>query len=496
MEVRRSLGLIGTLVAGAMAISSMATASGSAGAATGGEDRALESGAQGTAKHTTRPQVRVNGVKAAAANPYLGLVPDPSKIDWSFWKKQMATKAEKRYAALTPPTPFVHDEEEPGGDARTPTTPPPPPKRSRASERARTSSGQCASLARTSRRSSTSPTSPRPRTRARSRSRPTPACPRTGRRHDLQRDRRRPARQRRDGTGDFDFFKVRAATGEVIERDTDGSEFDTVARSSTTPRATSSPSTTTPRRLQSELGYVGPDRRRLLRDGRRLLATASRPIRSTPGVAPALATRATTTSLITVGDRDTDYYAVRLRPATSSAASIQGRRADIAVHKPDGAGRIGSTQDASFIYPARHRCRAAETRSSSYVAEEPGWYAVSTAEGEGAYDMQLEVYRPGSESAKKDAVQTMFLDFDGARVNTAIFGGAGQSPRSSPLLVVPRAVGTCTNADRNALIDRIVATVKENISTTSSRAASTASSRSSANTRDNPTSSASRTCPG
>ena len=115
MEVRRSLGLIGTLVAGAMAISSMATASGSAGAATGGEDRALESGAQGTAKHTTRPQVRVNGVKAAAANPYLGLVPDPSKIDWSYWKKQMATKAEKRYAALTPPTPFVHDEEEPAG---------------------------------------------------------------------------------------------------------------------------------------------------------------------------------------------------------------------------------------------------------------------------------------------------------------------------------------------------------------------------------------------
>ena len=115
MEVRRSLGLIGTLVAGAMAISSMATASGSAGAATGGEDKALVAGAQGTAKHTTRPQVRVNGVKAAAANPYLGLVPDPSKIDWSYWKTHLAKQAEKRYAALTPPTPFVHDEQEPAG---------------------------------------------------------------------------------------------------------------------------------------------------------------------------------------------------------------------------------------------------------------------------------------------------------------------------------------------------------------------------------------------
>ena len=99
-----------------MVSSSMATASGNAGAATGSRgDRALEAAAQGTAKHTTRPQVRVNGVKAAAANPYLGLVPDPSKIDWAYWKSHLATKAEKRYAELAPPTPFVHDEQEPAG---------------------------------------------------------------------------------------------------------------------------------------------------------------------------------------------------------------------------------------------------------------------------------------------------------------------------------------------------------------------------------------------
>ena len=61
-------------------------------------DRALEAGAQGTAKHTTRPNVTVNGVKAPAANPYVGLVPDPSKIDWAYWKSHMAKQAEKRYA--------------------------------------------------------------------------------------------------------------------------------------------------------------------------------------------------------------------------------------------------------------------------------------------------------------------------------------------------------------------------------------------------------------
>ena len=37
--------------------------------------------------------------------------------------------------------------------------------------------------------------------------------------------------------------------------------------------------------------------------------------------------------------------------------------------------------------------------------------------------MTLEVYRPGPQT--KQATQTVFLDFDGARVNTYIFGGPG-----------------------------------------------------------------------
>ena len=116
MTVRRSMGLVAAAAAGALAVSVMSTASGSVRAtSTDDVDRALAAGAQGVGKHTKRPSVTINGVRARAANPYVGLVPDPSKIDWAYWKSHLARQAEKRYASLKPPTPFVRDEMEPEG---------------------------------------------------------------------------------------------------------------------------------------------------------------------------------------------------------------------------------------------------------------------------------------------------------------------------------------------------------------------------------------------
>ncbi len=282
MEVRRSLGLIGTLVAGAMAISSMATASGSAGAATGGGDRALESGAQGTAKHTTRPQVRVNGVKAAAANPYLGLVPDPSKIDWAYWKSQMATKAEKRYAALTPPTPFVHDEEEPAGtqnsnDSAATAEEIPGFGTGKNKQRAVRILGEnfapeldVADVATAEDQGSI------------------PLATDTG--VTSEQDGATitseigdgPHGSAGDATGDFDFFKVSAATGETIVVDTEGSEFDTVAALWDAEGNLVAFNDDARFDLTSRLTLPGPGRWRLLRDDRWLRSwrpAAGRPVR-------------------------------------------------------------------------------------------------------------------------------------------------------------------------------------------------------------------------
>ena len=97
----------------------------------------------------------------------------------------------------------------------------------------------------------------------------------------------------------------------------------------------------------------------------------------------------------------------------------------------------GSDQDASFIYPLARRCPAAATRSSTTWRQ--GRLAhVGVAGGAGSYDITLEAYRPGSQGAKP--VQTLFLDFDGARVNTGIWGGPGYVTLS-PFAGVPRRWG-------------------------------------------------------
>ena len=100
MQVPR-LGLVGAVLAGALALSGVSVASsGSSTLKTGDStDRALEAGVQLTPKHTKRPKVTMNGVTAPSVNPYLGLVPDPSEIDWAYWKSAMAAAADKRYAA-------------------------------------------------------------------------------------------------------------------------------------------------------------------------------------------------------------------------------------------------------------------------------------------------------------------------------------------------------------------------------------------------------------
>ena len=77
----------------------------------------------------------------------------------------------------------------------------------------------------------------------------------------------------------------------------------------------------------------------------------------------------------------------------------------------------------------------------------------------GNYDVTLEVYRPGPQAA--GATQTVFLDFDGARVNTGIFGGPGVR-QLSPLSAFLGRWGIPASR-QNALINRIVATVKENL---------------------------------
>jgi hypothetical protein len=95
------------------------------------------------------------------------------------------------------------------------------------------------------------------------------------------------------------------------------------------------------------------------------------------------------------------------------------------------------------------------------VAEESGWYAVSTTQGKGRYSMDLEAYRPGTETSSGRVTQRIFLDFDGGRVNTGVFWGRGVS-HLSPLRAF-LGLWKLPSSSEDAVIDQVVATVEENV---------------------------------
>jgi hypothetical protein len=161
---------------------------------------------------------------------------------------------------------------------------------------------------------------------------------------------------------------------------------------------------------------------------------------------------------IRVARPDLDFYSVELRKGDIIGASMVGAT-KVAIYDPAGREVHGSEQDATFIYPASSPLPGGGNAVTEHVADTDGLHYVAVTSGAGAYDITVEAYRPVLEG--NSAVQTLFLDFDGARVNTAIFGGPGVR-QLSPLRSFLGRWGL-TNADENALISGIVAEVRENV---------------------------------
>ena len=105
-----------------------------------------------------------------------------------------------------------------------------------------------------------------------------------------------------------------------------------------------------------------------------------------------------------------------------SARRWTGAAARLAIHDP-----------SAPMCTGRPRTPAPSTRRAplpgggnavtEHVADQTGWHYVAVATGDGDYDVTVEVYRPRLETDRP--VQTIFLDFDGPRLNTTIFGGPG-----------------------------------------------------------------------
>lgn len=164
---------------------------------------------------------------------------------------------------------------------------------------------------------------------------------------------------------------------------------------------------------------------------------------------------------ITVATPDRDFYAMDLAGGDVVGAFVTGAGGALIVRDPAGDVVMGSDQDASSLYAPNSPLPAGGNATLSTVAPRAGRYSIEVLGSTGTYDITLEAYRPGTEGQKSGTVQTLFLDFNGARVNTAIWGGPGVRDLS-PLSGFLGRWGLSA-AQESALITQIVQSVKENI---------------------------------
>jgi hypothetical protein len=155
---------------------------------------------------------------------------------------------------------------------------------------------------------------------------------------------------------------------------------------------------------------------------------------------------------------DVDFYRVELNAGDVFAAKITGAAQRVTIFDPAGVEVQGSSQDLSSLYPAASPLPRGGNAIADHVASVGGTHFVAVAEGTGAYQADLQVHRPGLERELRP--QTIFLDFDGADVDMAIFGAEPGVRTLSPFRTFLAGWGL-TEADEPAVARQIERTVRE-----------------------------------
>jgi len=425
-----------------------------------------QSGLQTVPKETPTAAVLSGQAAPTGANPYTGLLPDPSTVDWSYWQQVAQARGEARAAqqaaaATTPP--LVYTELEPptvqgqndtqgtaefvagfgtGGRRHTP----------------------AARLVGTLAPGSTPPTNV-PSVEDDSAiplanvtglgggpgSTVTNATIGDG-----------PHGSAGTGTGDFDYFKITGArAGQVLVADTDTptSDLDTIVA------------------LLDSSGFIvaandddGVDLDSLLSvtiptDGDYYVIVLGFFSIPQDPFDPASGTGAQSegdyTLKLDLDTGETDFYSFDLKAGDVLGATVNGAGSELRLFDPSGRQLMGSQQDATFIYPGNSPLPGGGRATLDHVARSDGRYALMvTGGGTGAYNVTVEALRP-EEHQEKNQVQTLFVDFDGGFVNTGPLGGFGVVNMSPLASFLPR--WGLTPADEDALIDTILATVDENL---------------------------------
>jgi hypothetical protein len=460
--MRRTIALFaGTALVAAMLPAAVATADPKNDPGLSNADRAtLAAGGQVATKAPA-------GKTPAGVNPYLALVPDPAKIDYAAWReiadKQGAAREQKRALrkAVTV-SPILVDEDEidgsQGGNDSPALAQPVPGFGTKGKQNPR------ARILGSLDNEAVSRTAVTPKAEDDG---AIPLAADTG----IQTIRNGitvtstigdgPHGSAAGDTGDFDFYKVTVTqTGEALTAEIDtpvGALDSMLALFDATGELVAFNDDVRPLDLDSLLTYS------FTATGDYYLAVTGYNVLPADPFDPASGDGAGSEGaynlVLDVARADVDYYAVQLRKGDVLGTSVTGSPARITLYDTAGREVHGSDQDATFIYPPNSPLPGGGNAVSEHVADEDGLHYVAVSSGSGNYDITVEAYRPNLEGDK--ITQTIFIDFNGQRLNTAIFGGPGVVTLS-PLRAFLGRWGL-TTADENKLINGIVAEVTENV---------------------------------
>ncbi|GAA3384523.1 hypothetical protein [Cryptosporangium minutisporangium] len=416
------------------------------------------------------------------ANPYLGLVPEPQKVDWSYWRGKLAADGKRRAAGLKNSRPadpraiavqgvepvFV-DEQEPartlGGNDRIGTA--------EQLERFGTADGRVPS-ARVVGTLAEGPAAvqfdppaedngsigkaalvvlPGPQTRRIT----------TGRIGDG------PHGSAGDKKGDFDFYRIttaRAGQRLLVDLDTPSTNDATVAKLDSVVVLWNKAGKAIAlndddgETLDSRLAVNIPaDGEYFISVGAYDSAVPEDPFDS--GSGRGVGSEGAYSITFGLDADDVDFYQLDLRPGDVLGASITGSGRELSVRDPEHHLRLTSRQDQSGIYPPTSPLPGGGNAVLAHVADAAGPHTIAISSGAGRYDLTLQVYRPGPEERGASTVQTIFLDFDGAQVNTRIWGGTGVRTLSPFRAFLGR--WGLRSEEENAALDAVVRTVRENL---------------------------------
>ncbi len=191
---------------------------------------------------------------------------------------------------------------------------------------------------------------------------------------------------------------------------------------------------------------------------------------------------------------ESDFYRLTLQAGDILGANLTGAANAMSLLDSRGFELVGTFFDTLFGLPPISPLPGGGNASLSYVIDTPGTYffevsAVTFEDPDGdtgngdtggdgtdddtgeenMYELGLRLFRPGLESEPIATRQTLFVDFDGATLNTSIFGAVGTATLSPLADFLPNwgLAGPGQphhESDLNKVIDAVLDVVEENIS--------------------------------